>query len=149
MTFCFIQFRQNDVRANDVPGKRRSALLSFANSTIRPCDYSVKWLSAMFFFQQNNDSAKLYFGKTTIRWNDVSGRCCGPVDRFNENKPDVFIFPIEICKFLLISRPYRDWWGFILLRVVPRAWTKKAIHERTLWTEILQWNYIDYHVLYP
>ena len=31
-----------------------------------------------FFFRPNNDSAKLHFGKTTIRWNDVSGKWCGP-----------------------------------------------------------------------
>ena len=109
MTFCFIQFRQNDVRANDVTGKRRSterrfvkmtfgwttirendvrlnndsekclsALWSFANSTIRPCDDSVKWLSAIFF-RQNNDLVKLHFGKMTNRWNDVSGKWYGPL----------------------------------------------------------------------
>ena len=108
MTFCFIQFRQNDVRANDASGKRRSAERRFvkmkfgwltirenavrlnndsdkcrsgwwssANSTIRPCDDSVKWLLAIFF-RQNNDSAKLHFGKTTIQWNDVTGKFCGP-----------------------------------------------------------------------
>ena len=107
MTFCFILFWQNDIRANDVSGKRRSAerrfvkmtfgwtmirendvrlnnnsekcrsaLWSFTNSTIRPCNDSVKWLSEIFF-RQNNDSAKLHFGETTIWWNDVSEKWCG------------------------------------------------------------------------
>ena len=120
MTFCFIQFRQNDVRANDVTEKRRSAerryvkmtfgwttiqkndvrpnsdsekcrsaLWSFANSTIRPCDDSVKWLSAIFFWP-NNNSTKFNFGQTTIRWNDVSGKWCG-LCILNNQKHNPFI----------------------------------------------------------
>ena len=107
MTFCFIQFGQNDVRANDVSGKRRSAerrfvkmtfgwttirkndvwlnndsdkcrsvLWSVTNSTIRPCDNSIKWLLANFFsgkttIRQNCISEKRRFDEMTFRENDV------------------------------------------------------------------------------
>ena len=77
MIFGWTIIRENDVWLNNDSEKCRSALWSFANSTIWPCDDSVKWLSAIFF-RQNNDSAKLHFRKTTIRWNDVSGRSWGP-----------------------------------------------------------------------
>ena len=76
-TFGWMTSRKNDVRLNNDSGKCRSALWTFAKSTIRPSDDSVKWLSAIFF-RQNNDSVKLRFCKTTIQWNDVSGKWCGP-----------------------------------------------------------------------
>ena len=75
--FGWTTIRKNDVQLNNDPEKYRSELWSFGNSTIWPCDDSIKWLSAIFFRQ--NDSAKLHYGKTTIRWNDVSGKWCGPV----------------------------------------------------------------------
>ena len=66
---------ENDVRLNNDSEKCRSTLWSFANSTIRLCDDSVKWLSAIFFsakqrfgkiaFRQNDDSVKWRFGKIT------------------------------------------------------------------------------------
>ena len=62
MTFGWSTIRENDDRLNKDSGKCRSALWSFANSTIRPCDDSVKWLLAIFF------------GKTTIRRNCISAK---------------------------------------------------------------------------
>ena len=77
MTFGWTTIRENDVRLNNDSEKCRSALWSFANSTIRPCDDSVKWLSAIFVGKttiwQSCVSAKLHFGKMMIPWNDVSG----------------------------------------------------------------------------
>ena len=83
MTFCFIQFRQNDVRANDVSGKRRSAewrvvKMTFGIVNLREIDDSAKWRFGQmtfgnFFspkqrfgeiaFLQNDDSMKWRFGK--------------------------------------------------------------------------------------
>ena len=74
--FGWTTIRENDVRLNDDSEKSRSAFWSFANSTIQPYEDSVKWLSAIFF-RQNNHSVKSHFDKTTIRWNDVSGKWCG------------------------------------------------------------------------
>ena len=86
--FGWTTIRKNGIQLNNDSEKCRSALWSFANSQIRPCDDSVKWLSAIFF-RQNNDSAKFQFtirkmmfgqmmfrekttfGWTTIRKNDV------------------------------------------------------------------------------
>ena len=98
MTFCFIQCRQNDVRANDVSGKRRSTDRGFIKmmfgwttirknvrhyevSLIRRFDHVKIRSIELRKFRQNNDSAKLLFGKTTIRWNNVSGKWCGPIVR--------------------------------------------------------------------
>ena len=87
--FGHVTIRSNDFRQNPISAKRRfvkmtfgwtndsekcrPALWSFANSTIRPCEDSVKWLSAIFFstkqrfgkiaFRRNDDSMKWWFGK--------------------------------------------------------------------------------------
>ena len=77
ITFGWTTIRENDVRLNNDSEKCRSALWSFANSTIRPCDASVKWLSAIFCFgkttiRQNCISAKRRFDEMTFRENDVA-----------------------------------------------------------------------------
>ena len=71
--FGWRTIRENDVRLNNDLEKYRSALWSFANSTIRPCDDSVKWLSAIFFS-----------GKTTIRQSCISGKWCSAEGRFGK-----------------------------------------------------------------
>ena len=76
MMFDSTTIRENDVALNNNSEKSRSVLRSFVNSTIRSNDFRQ-----FFFFRQNNDSEKLHFGETTIRWNNVSEKWCGPVDR--------------------------------------------------------------------
>ena len=81
MTFCFIQFRQNNVRTNDVSGKRRSAerrfvKMTFGWTTIRKNvvrHYEV-WLIRRFGQMTfgNFFSAKQRFGKISFRQNDDS-----------------------------------------------------------------------------
>ena len=63
MTFGWTTIRENVVRHYEVSLIRR-----FGHVTIWSND-----------FRQNNLSAKLHFGETTIRWNDVSGKWCGPI----------------------------------------------------------------------
>ena len=67
ITFGWTTIREHDVRLNNDSEKCHSALWSLANSTIQPCDDSVKWLSAKRFdkivFRQNDDSMKWRFGK--------------------------------------------------------------------------------------
>ena len=74
-TFDWTTIRKNDVRLNNDSEKFRSALWSFANSTIRPCDDSVKWHLEIFClgkigFRQNDDSMKWHFGK--MMWPQIS-----------------------------------------------------------------------------
>ena len=103
MKFCFIQFRKNDVQLNSDSEKCRSALWSFANSTIRPYDDSVKSISAIFF-RQNNDSAKLHLGKTTTLWNDVSGKWCDPItDSYTEYNSFEFLHRLIILDIKLVQ----------------------------------------------
>ena len=68
MTFGWKTIRKNVVRHYEVSLIRR-----FGHVTILSNDFRK------FFIRQNNDSAKLHFGKTTIRWNSVSGKWCGPI----------------------------------------------------------------------
>ena len=85
--------RQNDIRANDISGKRRSAerwsvKMTFGWTTIRENDVrlnndskkcrSTLWSFANWTIRSHVDSVKwlsaiFCFCKTTIRWNDVSG----------------------------------------------------------------------------
>ena len=109
--------RQNDIRANDLSKKRRSAerrfvKMTFGWTTIRKNvvrHYEVSLIRRFghvtfgqmtfgnFLFRQNNDSAKLDFGKTKIRWNDISAKWCNPVNSlFN------IIFLIQIHHIHLI-----------------------------------------------
>ena len=76
-TFGWTTIRKNDVRLNNDSQKCRSALWSFANSTIRPCNDSVKWLSTIFCFgkitiRQNLISEKRGFDEMTFRENDLA-----------------------------------------------------------------------------
>ena len=75
MTFGWMTIRDNDIRLNDDSEKFRSILWSFANCTIRPCDDSDKWLSAIFdvkTVRQNCISAKRRFDEMTVRENDMA-----------------------------------------------------------------------------
>ena len=76
MTFGKMIFQENDVRLNKDLEKCCSALWSSGNSTIRPCDDSAKWLSVIFFLQNNNSaklqSAKRRFDEMTFRENEVA-----------------------------------------------------------------------------
>ena len=78
MTFGYTAIPENNVRLNNDSEKYHSALWSSGNSTIRLADDSVKLRSVIFFFLRDNNLVKWRFGKIAIRWNDVSGKWCGP-----------------------------------------------------------------------
>ena len=113
MTFGQMMFRENDIRLNDDSLKWRSAEGRFGKMTfgwttigknvVRHYEvWLIRWFGhltirsnnfrrfffdksmILLFFRQNNDSAKFHFGKTTIRWNDVSGKWCGPKSRVRQ-----------------------------------------------------------------
>ena len=94
MTFGCIQFRENNVRANDILGKWRSAIrrfgkIAFGSTTIRKnvvrrCQISVIRRFGYVTVLSNYDRWCFIFGETMIRWNNVSGKWCGPMPRLKE-----------------------------------------------------------------
>ena len=84
--FCFIQFWENDFRANDVSGKRRSAERRFVKTTfgwtkmqendVRRYEVSLIRRFGHVTIRWNDFRQFFYFGKTTIRQNDDSTKRC-------------------------------------------------------------------------
>ena len=99
MTFCFIQFRLNDVRANAVSGKRRSAerrdvkmtlgWTTIPEKDVRLNNDSEKCRSALWSFpnstNRSTDFQQFFFGKTTILTKCISAKRRFDEMTFREN----------------------------------------------------------------
>ena len=147
MTFCFIQFRQNDVRANDVSRKRRSAerhfvkmtfgwqrfgKMTFGWTTIRKIvvrHYEVSLIRRFGHVMiRSNNFRQFFFGKITLWQNCISAkrRFHEMTFRVNDVTPDIF-FKSERDKLKEISE--NSWWII----------TRHLLIQEFIWISWISW----------